>query len=101
MSDAETLSDEEVDEALKEFDIWGVHDGKLATEIEFEGFRDAVFFANAVFSLAEEEFHHPEVMVTYGRVQIDIYSHEADGITEKDINMADRIEQKLASIDWS
>ncbi len=94
------LSDEELDEALEELEIWGVEFGKLATKVEFDSYRDAVFFANTVFSIAEDRFHHPEVTVEYGAVSIDLWSHDVDGITEKDIEMAREIEEKVRSIDW-
>ena len=92
---AETLTDEELDEALENLQIWGIEAGKLATRVEFEDYKETVFFANTVFSLAEEEFHHPEVTVEYGAVEIDLWSHEEEGITGKDIDMAEEIEKRL------
>ena len=96
----EILDDDELEDKLEKLSIWGLERGKLATRMEFNNYRDAVFFANSVFSIAEEEFHHPEVKVEFGAVEIDLWSHEEEGITEKDIEMAERIEQKLAEIDW-
>jgi len=95
------LEDEELEEELENLSIWGLEMGKLATRTEFDNYREAVFFANSVFSIAEEEFHHPEVKVEYGAVEIDLWSHEEEGITQKDIEIAKRIEEKLAGIDWS
>ena len=96
----EKLDEEEVEERLEELQIWGHEKGKLVTRVEFDDYREAVFFANAVFSLAEEEFHHPEVKVEYGAVEIDLWSHEADGITEQDIEMAKKVEEKVSKINW-
>lgn len=97
---ADKLEDEKVEEELEELQIWSFYSDKLTTRVEFDNYRDAVFFANSVFSIAEEEFHHPEVKVEYGAVEIDLWSHEEDGVTEKDIEMAERIEQKVGNIDW-
>lgn len=97
---AEKLSDDEVEEKIDEMQLWSFNSRKLRTRVEFENYRDAVFFANSVFSIAEEEFHHPEVKVEYGAVEIDLWSHEEEGVTEKDIEMAKRIEQKVGKIDW-
>ncbi|NMI88898.1 4a-hydroxytetrahydrobiopterin dehydratase [Nanohaloarchaea archaeon] len=94
----ETLTDEELDEALENLQIWGIEAGKLATRVEFEDYKETVFFANTVFSLAEEEFHHPEVTVEYGAVEIDLWSHEEEGITGKDIDMAEEIEKRLGKM---
>ena len=98
---AEILEDEELEEELDNLQIWGVEFDKLVTRAEFDSYRDAVFFANAVFSLAEEEFHHPEVTVEYGVVEIDLWNHEEEAITRKDIELAEKIEEKLGNIDWS
>lgn len=97
----EVLEGEELEEAVENLEIWGVEFEKLATRAEFDSYRDAVFFANAVFSLAEEEFHHPEVKVEYGAVEIDLWNHEEEAITRKDIELAEKIEEKLRNIDWS
>jgi 4a-hydroxytetrahydrobiopterin dehydratase len=94
----ETLTDEELDEALENLQIWGIEAGKLATRVEFEDYKETVFFASTVFSLAEEEFHHPEVTVEYGAVEIDLWSHEEEGITGKDIDMAEEIEKRLGKM---
>lgn len=98
---AAKVSDDRLKEKLGELQIWGVEDGKLATRVEFDNYRDSVFFANSVFSLAQEEFHHPEVTVEYGAVEIDLWSHEENGITEKDLEMAQSIEIKLSNLDFS
>ena len=98
---ADVLEDEELEEELENLSIWGLERGKLATRAEFDDYREAVFFANSVFSIAEEHFHHPEVQVEYGAVEIDLWSHEEEGITEKDIEVAKRIEEKLAKINWN
>lgn len=98
---AAEVSDERLKEKLDELQIWGLEDGKLATRVEFDNYRDSVFFANSVFSLAEEEFHHPEVTVEYGAVEIDLWSHEENGITEKDLEMAQSIKDKLSNINFS
>lgn len=97
----DSLEEERISEEIDKLEIWGIENGKLVTAVEFDGYRDAVFFANMVFSLAEKEFHHPEVKVEYGKVSIDLWSHEADGLTEKDFEMASEIEEKIKEVDWS
>lgn len=97
----EALSEDEIEEKIEELDIWGVHDRKLATEIEFGNYKETVFFANSVYSLAEEHFHHPKVTVDYDTVVIDLWTHEVEGLTEKDFELAEAIEEKLTSMSWS
>jgi 4a-hydroxytetrahydrobiopterin dehydratase len=101
MSEDDTLSDDEVQERLDETQIWSRSGDRIVTRVEFDNYRESVFFANTVFSLAEAHFHHPEVKVEYGAVEIDLWSHEAGGITEDDFELAEEIEQKLGEINWS
>ncbi|QGA80744.1 4a-hydroxytetrahydrobiopterin dehydratase [Candidatus Nanohalobium constans] len=101
MANAETLSDDDITEKLEETQIWSRSDNKLVTRVEFDNYKDSVFFANTVFTLAEAHFHHPEVTVEYGAVEIDLWSHEEDGITEADFALAEEIEQRLGEIKWS
>ncbi|PSH00452.1 MAG: hypothetical protein BRC30_03435, partial [Nanohaloarchaea archaeon SW_7_46_7] len=74
---------------------------RLVCRVEFDNYRDAVFFANGVFSLAEKQFHHPEVKVEYGAVSIDLYTHDAEGLTGKDFELAEKIEELVGDTDWS
>ena len=101
MSNSEKLSDDEISEALENLAIWGVEQDRLVTKVEFDDYKEAVFFANTVFSIAEARFHHPTVKVEYGSVSIDLRSHEAEGITQDDIEMAEEIEEKVSEIKWS
>ena len=101
MSGVENLSDDQVQEKLENFQIWSQSGDKLVTRVEFDNYKESVFFANTVFSLAESHFHHPEVKVEYGAVEIDLWSHDAEGITEKDFELAEEIEQRLGEIKWS
>ena len=94
------LEQEEIDERLEDLKIWSIQADKLVTRIEFEDYREACFFANTVFSLAEKEFHHPEVKVEYGAVEIDLWSHDVEGLTEKDFRLAEEIEDAVSDIDW-
>mgnify|MGYP006281900069 FL=1 len=90
----------EIEDNLGELEIWEERNDKLVTRVEFDGYRDAVFFANTVFALSEAEFHHPEVKVEYGAVEIDLWSHDTDELTERDFELARKIEEKLGEIKW-
>jgi 4a-hydroxytetrahydrobiopterin dehydratase len=95
------LEDSKIDERLEKLEIWGIEDDKLVCRVEFDSYRDTVFFANSVFSLAEEKFHHPSVKVEYGAVEIDLWSHDVEGLTERDFELAERIEDNVRGTDWS
>lgn len=94
----EKLSGGEVGEALDDLDIWGVKFEKLATRVEFDDYRDAVDFANRVFSLVEDSPTSPEVKVTVDAVEIDVWTPDV-GITREDIEIARDIERELRDMD--
>lgn len=98
---SEELSEDEIKEELDSLEIWGIENGKLVTRIEFDNYRESVFFANTVFSLSEVEFHHPTVKVEYGAVEIDLWSHDVDGLTYRDFKLARKIEDAVGEVDWN
>jgi len=89
------LEQDEIKNHLDDLNIWGIEDEKLVTKVEFEDYKEACFFANSVFSLADKHFHHPKVVVEYGSVEIDIWSHDAEGLTERDFKLAKEIEEQI------
>lgn len=98
---SEELSEDEIKENLDDLKIWGIENGKLVTRVEFDNYRESVFFANTVFSLSEKHFHHPSVKVEYGAVEIDLWSHDVEGLTERDFELAKEIEEAVGEIDWN
>lgn len=101
MAEDGKLSEEEIQEKLENLQIWSRSGEKLVTRVEFDNYKQSAFFANTVFTLAESHFHHPEVKVEYGAVEIDLRSHDVDGITGRDFELAEEIEQKVGEIKWS
>ncbi len=59
----------------------------------FPGFRDALGFVNRVGEVAEEQGHHPDVYLSWGKVEIKLWTHKIDGLTESDFIMAAKIDQ--------
>ena len=83
---ADRLSDEDVDERLPSG--WERHDDEIARTYEFDDYLAGVAFAVDVGEVAEEEFHHPEIVIGYKTVEVRLTSHEEGGLTEKDIRLA-------------
>ena len=70
-------------------DAWTVVDGHhLEREFGFEDFRSAMEFTVRVGELAEEQGHHPDILLAWGRVRITIWTHKIDGLTESDFIFA-------------
>ena len=74
---------------------WQIADGKLHKTFAFPNFVTAFGFMTRVALLAEAQGHHPEWRNVYNRVTIDLTTHDAGGITEKDFILAGTIEETL------
>lgn len=96
MSPAGTLSDSQIQQVLTELPEWALEDGKLVRYWSFPGFVQAMEFVNGIAQLAEQEGHHPDIDIRYNRVKLALVSHDAGGITERDAQMARRIDHAVA-----
>ncbi|MDT8437139.1 MAG: 4a-hydroxytetrahydrobiopterin dehydratase [Gemmatimonadota bacterium] len=73
---------------------WEVVDGHhLRKRFEFSDFVSALGFVNRVGALAEEEGHHPDLHLSWGQVDVEIWTHAIDGLTESDFILAARIDR--------
>ena len=70
-----------------------IEDKKIRRSFRFKNFRQALDFANKAGEIAEEEQHHPDLHVSYGKVTVDITTHAIDGLSENDFILASKIEQ--------
>lgn len=77
---------------LSELDGWELRGGKLHRELAFPDFVTAFAFMTRVALLAEKADHHPEWSNVYGKVTIDLVTHDAGGITERDLALAKAID---------
>jgi 4a-hydroxytetrahydrobiopterin dehydratase len=69
-----------------------VSDHHLERELRFDDFRSALAYVNRVGALAEEEGHHPDLALSFGRVGIRIWTHKIDGLSEADFVLAAKID---------
>jgi len=67
----------------------------LEKEYRFNDFKEALAFANAVGAIAEEEGHHPDIHVAWGKVVLTIWTHKIDGLTESDFVLAAKADEAL------
>ena len=70
-----------------------VREHHLNKAFSFPDFITALDFTNRVGALAEAEGHHPDIRLTWGRVEIEIFTHKIDGLTESDFVLAARIDR--------
>lgn len=60
----------------------------LEKEYSFKNFREALAFTNKVGEIAEQEGHHPDILLTYGKVKIQLWTHKINGLSESDFILA-------------
>ncbi|MEO1657928.1 MAG: 4a-hydroxytetrahydrobiopterin dehydratase [Pseudomonadota bacterium] len=79
---------------FKSHPAWAEVVGKDAakTTLQFGNFKEAWGFMNQVALFAEQHDHHPEWFNVYNRVEITLTTHDADGLSERDVSMADFID---------
>ena len=83
------LSEQEIQDKMKEMDAaWLVKGKFLHRELLFKDFVEAFSFMTAVALMAEKSSHHPNWKNAYNKVTIDLTTHDADGITAKDTDLA-------------
>lgn len=88
------LSKQEIQNRMKEVDVLWVVEGKfIHREIIFKDFVQAFSFMTAVAIIAEKCDHHPNWKNVHNKVTIDLNTHDADGITKKDFQLAKGIDQ--------
>jgi len=88
----DTLDATTIDAALADLDGWTRDGDAIRREYRFDGFRDAIDFIVRLADLADEANHHPELTNVYNRVTVELTTHDAGGITQKDLDLARAIE---------
>ena len=88
------LSAEEIRPLQAQVKDWTVvHNHHLEREYKFPDFKTALDFTNKVGAIAEEQGHHPDIYVAWGKVRVTIWTHKIDGLTESDFILAAKIDK--------
>ncbi len=93
----EKLTEQAIKEALKELDGWEYRDGALVTLFEFSDFKEAFTAMGRIAFECEAQGHHPDWTNVYNQLEIRLNTHDAGGVTEKDIRLARTIDTLLAT----
>ena len=96
MTKIDRLSDAAIESALASLSGWSLVDTKLHTEKTFKNFSEAFAFMTRVALLAESMNHHPEWFNVYNTVFNDLSTHEVGGISSRDIQLAEAINQRVS-----
>lgn len=90
---AQKMSDEEINKRIRDLPGWSMQDGKLSREFHFANFVDAFGFMTRSAMVAEKSNHHPEWFNVYNKVTVQLTTHEAGGITERDFALAETMDE--------
>jgi 4a-hydroxytetrahydrobiopterin dehydratase len=72
---------------------WSIVDGHhIVRKFAFPDFKSALAFVNRVGAVAEEQGHHPDILLGWGKVEITTFSHDVDGLTARDSELAAAID---------
>jgi 4a-hydroxytetrahydrobiopterin dehydratase len=84
----------EIHQQLPDSADWNVvNEHHLTRAFTFPNFKQALDFVNRVGTLAEEQGHHPDILLTWGKAEITLWTHKIDGLTESDFIMAAKIDR--------
>jgi 4a-hydroxytetrahydrobiopterin dehydratase len=70
-----------------------VNNHHIEREFKFPDFKTALAFTNKVGGIAEEQGHHPDICLAWGRVGVTIWTHKINGLTESDFILAAKIDK--------
>ncbi len=93
------LESAKVGELLGQLDRgWSVNAaGHIERMYEFTNFAEALAFVNAVGTIAEDEGHHPDLYLAWGRCTVEIWTHKIKGLTESDFYLAAKADRVFAN----
>ena len=94
---AKPMRDEEVTKYLSQLSGWTADRKMIRKEYTFKNFVDAMKFSNRVTEIAEQERHHPDLHISYGKVIVELWTHAIDGLSENDFILAAKIDELRGS----
>ena len=89
---SDLLEDDDLSAALKKCPEWEHEKKSITRTVEFEEFMEAIDFVNDLAEIADEAQHHPDIRIRYTKVTLILTTHDAGGVTEADIELAQRID---------
>ncbi len=88
------LGGEQLQNILTQVDQWELIEDRLIERMfKFPDFVAALAFVNKVGELAEQQGHHPDIHLSWGKVKIQLQTHKINGLSESDFILAARIDQ--------
>lgn len=87
------LNNKEINDKLKGLKGWNFSDSQIGKEFKFKDFKAALDFVNRIGKAADEMNHHPDILLhSWNKVRITVSTHSEGGVTDKDFQLAEKIE---------
>ena len=94
--DVPPFSASEIAPLISELTGWQVDNNKkLIKSVRLNNFAQSLELANKIGALAEEQGHHPDLLVRWGELRIELWTHKVDGLTESDFILAAKIDRLM------
>ena len=90
------LTENEIDFNLTTLKGWSYNDNRIIKDFSFKNFKEAFAAMTKIGAVAEELNHHPDWYNSYNKLNIKLRSHDVDGLTMNDFELASRIEEIIA-----
>jgi len=90
-----TYSEDEIRSKLQELPGWYYEDTWIRRQYKTDGWPTTLMLVNQIGYVAEAAYHHPDLSVTWGKVTVKLKTHSENGITQRDFELARRIEQTV------
>lgn len=90
------LAPKTIQAKLQKLAGWSLQGEAISKQYSWPSFPEAMRFVNRVADLAEEADHHPDILINYRRVTLSLATHSAGGITQKDLDLAEKIDRELS-----
>lgn len=89
------LTQQQINEALNQLEGWTFKDNGIEKNFVFKDFKETLSIMMGIGMIAEEMNHHPEWFNVYNKLDIRLSTHDAGGVTEKDVTLAKKIDVLL------
>ncbi len=90
------LEQEQINAYLDSLPNWQLKENKLVREIKLKDFQESLSQANLIGQIAESENHHPDLHIAWGLLEIRIYTHSINALSENDFILAAKIDKALS-----
>jgi 4a-hydroxytetrahydrobiopterin dehydratase len=95
------ITGEDAQKYLRELPGWTLSENQIDKEFKFKAYLDGVEFAYSLGRTAEEEDHHPDILIKWRRVKVILTTHAIKGLSENDFIMAAKAEEIYRKLQFS